>query len=342
LLGEFTDGSITESYAVGDVIAAGTTYNVGGLIGYMSAIVSATVTDCYARGDVAGVNQVGGLIGFIDGGTVSNTYAAGYVGAVSGGGGLIGKNNFNRGTILNSFWDTQTSGLGTSAGGTGKPTAEMKTQSTFTSVGWDFAAIWQIQGYVNDGYPFFQWWYEPADMILDINQVVHFQPNTIILGTTLPNRAGGGGVYPNGTFSWGDNPAGIEIRLDGFLQPEDVYRFEPIMPGGWDIIEPEPSTMTSDVDLGKLAKNPLRPLVQVLSEGAGFTERLAWLSLAIFILIAIMIAVQLRTDHMVFTALSGFAVAFLFYSIGVWGLWVPILLAFGLVASIVYERMPTL
>jgi len=114
------------------------------------------------------------------------------------------------------------------------------------------------------------------------------------------------------------------------------------MPGGWDIIEPEPVGMTGDVDLGKLAKNPFRPMVQVIASGAGFTERLAWLLLAIFILIAIMIAVLLWTQHMVFTALAGFAVGFMFYSMGVWGLWVVILLAFGLVASIVYERMPTL
>jgi len=203
-------------------------------------------------------------------------------------------------------------------------------------------------GYLNDGYPFLSWQIGNSPtwvmgyITQDINQVVHFQPNTIILGTTLPNRAGGGGVYPNGTFSWGANPAGIEIRLDGFLQPEDVYRFEPIMPGGWDIIEPEPVGMTGDVDLGKLAKNPFRPMVQVIASGAGFTERLAWLLLAIFILIAIMIAVLLWTQHMVFTALAGFAVGFMFYSMGVWGLWVVILLAFGLVASIVYERMPTL
>jgi len=322
------------------------TLSLGGFVGFIWDAYT-TINDCYSRGSVTGGHGTGGFIctTFQPFAGAKSFVRRGYsTGLVTSGlprGFMSGKSPYT--TCSANFWDTQTSGTVDDAScATGKTTAQMKTTSTFTSAGWDFDTIWGRSAYINDGYPYLLWWYDPADMITDINQVVHFQPNAIILGTTLPNRADGGGVYPNGTFSWGDNPAGIEIRLDGFLQPEDVYRFEPIMPGGWDIIEPEPSTMTGDVDLGKLAKNPLRPLVQVLSSTSGLTERLAWLMSAIFILIAIMIAVQLRTDHMVFTALSGFAVSFLFYSIGVWGLWVVILLAFGLVASIVYERMPTL
>jgi hypothetical protein len=40
--------------------------------------------------------------------------------------------------VSNSFWDTQTSGQGSSADGTGKTTAEMKTASTFYDADWDF------------------------------------------------------------------------------------------------------------------------------------------------------------------------------------------------------------
>jgi len=371
LIGHFNGegtGTVTESHATGAVTGF---YAVGGLVGLYAA---AATSQCFATGNVEADTLVGGFIGQANSGTMSDCYARGAVtalgetwpGTASGfvdynwatitnsySTGLVagdtsaGFSGDNSGTITNSFWDTQTSGQAASDGGTGKTTAEMKTIGTFSA--WDIA-LTEVAA-LNDGYPFLSWqignsptWVIslPGSMFSDINQVVHFQPNTIILGTTLPNRAGGGGVYPNGTFSWGDNPAGIEIRLDGFLQPEDVYRFEPIMPGGWDIIEPEPGGMTGDVDLGKLAKNPFRPMVQVIASGAGFTERLAWLLLAIFILIAIMIAVLLWTQHMVFTALAGFAVGFMFYSMGVWGLWVVILLAFGLVASIVYERMPTL
>jgi len=42
------------------------------------------------------------------------------------------------GTVTASFWDIDTSGQATSAGGTGKTTVQMQTQSTFTDAGWDF------------------------------------------------------------------------------------------------------------------------------------------------------------------------------------------------------------
>jgi len=47
------------------------------------------------------------------------------------------------------------SGLITSDGGTGKTTAEMKQQATFTD--WDFDTIWRINDSDNNGYPFLSW-----------------------------------------------------------------------------------------------------------------------------------------------------------------------------------------
>ena len=59
------------------------------------------------------------------------------------------------GEIIDSFWDIETSGQTTSAGGTGKTTAEMQTESTFTDAGWDFVSIWWI--FEGAGYPKL-WW----------------------------------------------------------------------------------------------------------------------------------------------------------------------------------------
>jgi len=78
-------------------------------------------------------------------------------------GGLVGR---NEGTVSNSFWDTQTSGRGSSAGGTGKTTAEMKDFTTFSVAGWDIITvansstrntgyIWNIVDDVT--YPFLSW-----------------------------------------------------------------------------------------------------------------------------------------------------------------------------------------
>jgi len=52
--------------------------------------------------------------------------------------------------------------------------------------------------------------------------------------------------------------------------------------------------------------------------------------------------VQLKTTHIVFTSLVGLGVATSFYLIGVFPLWVVVVLVFGLVGSIIYERMPVL
>ena len=54
-------------------------------------------------------------------------------------GGLVGRNY--QGTVSNSFWDTETSGQATSAGGTGKNTTEMKDIATFSGAGWNIIAV---------------------------------------------------------------------------------------------------------------------------------------------------------------------------------------------------------
>lgn len=43
-------------------------------------------------------------------------------------------------------------------------------------------------------------------------QQLYFAPNTIIIGTTLPDREATGGVN-NGTFTWGTNPASISVEI---------------------------------------------------------------------------------------------------------------------------------
>jgi len=88
-----------------------------------------------------GSSYVGGLVG-LHAGTVSVCYATGEVTADSGIGGLIGSVEGTGNTVSDSYWDTQTSEVATSAGGTGKTTAQMKQQATFA--GWDFATTWMI------------------------------------------------------------------------------------------------------------------------------------------------------------------------------------------------------
>jgi len=48
---------------------------------------------------------------------------------------------YSNNTVSNCFWDTETSGQTTSAGGTGKTTAEMKDFTTFSGATWNITAV---------------------------------------------------------------------------------------------------------------------------------------------------------------------------------------------------------
>ncbi|MEK9212916.1 MBG domain-containing protein [Sphingomonas sp. 2378] len=106
LIGLANGQGINTVYATGAVTGP----NAGGLIGYLDSIA---LTNAYATGAVNG-EGAGGLIGTSLYGRVTATYSTG---AVSGrnAGGLIG--NSNNSSISESYWDIDTSGQGTSAGG---------------------------------------------------------------------------------------------------------------------------------------------------------------------------------------------------------------------------------
>jgi len=129
---------------------------------------------------------------------------------VSGGssytGGLVAHNNNS--TTTNSFWDTQTSGRSTSAGGTGKTTAEMQTMSTFTNAGWDFVGetangtddYWNIDGVNNSAYPFLSW----QTFVTLPNAVVQIFPADA--AADMPQQ-----VTVNWNYTARDNPTGFYV-----------------------------------------------------------------------------------------------------------------------------------
>ncbi len=157
LAGE-NNGSIHNSYSNANVIGYG---GVGGLAGKNTNY--GTITNTYAAGTVIGSNtDIGGLAGNNSGSIVNSYSRAAVTGGSNNNGGLVGANT---GTATNSFWDTESSGQPTSAGGTGKTTAEMKTALTFVGNCWDFQAetgngtnnYWGINATANNGYPFLSW-----------------------------------------------------------------------------------------------------------------------------------------------------------------------------------------
>ena len=134
------NGTIKNSYATGVVSGDD---GVGGLVGLN---LRGTITNSYATGAVSGDNDIGGLVGSNFSGTITNSYATGSVLGDDDTGGLVGSNN---GTITNSYWDVDVSGIQTSAGGTSKTTVELQSPTVpgsasnelyynWSSEDWDF------------------------------------------------------------------------------------------------------------------------------------------------------------------------------------------------------------
>ena len=129
---------------------------VGGIAGSLED--NSTLINSGSVADVSGARYVGGLVGR-NLATITNCYASGSVnGTGSDEGGLVGGNTSSP-VVNNSFWDTQTSTLDNSAGGTGKTTTEMKTLATFTNtVTSGLTTPWDFIGTPNDDTGIADWW----------------------------------------------------------------------------------------------------------------------------------------------------------------------------------------
>ena len=108
----------------------------GGLVGQNAGSIQSS----YASGAVSvhGTSQftrAGGLVGS-NGGGITASYARGRVTAAGSGsvaGGLVGRQASN-GRATNSYWDTTTSGLSSSAGGTGQSSSALQTPSAYAGI----------------------------------------------------------------------------------------------------------------------------------------------------------------------------------------------------------------
>src|SRR5690554_4841116 len=148
LIGYLDHGTVVESFSAADVSGE---QNVGGLVGGMNDV---TIENCYSLGEIDGEQNIGGLIGVYSSSCeVINCYSAGKVSGVVNVGGLIGEGN---GSVTNSYWDEESSGISSSAGGESRKTSEMTyPYSVNTFVNWDFVYRWlEDDDNDNDGYPY--------------------------------------------------------------------------------------------------------------------------------------------------------------------------------------------
>ncbi|NHB69041.1 MBG domain-containing protein [Perlabentimonas gracilis] len=191
----YSSGNITGSYYVGGIIGFSNNTEllsqcfsnasvsgdntIGGIAGVHQA--SSKIINSYCVGEISGGDNIGGLVGILTlGGIVENSFFAGTITGNSALGGLVGSTP--NGYVQNSYWDTQTTDLYESAGGTGKTTAEMNNIATFLNGGWDFKGlgaedIWNIGNDRNIGYPYLNWRYPTDDAIS-----IEILPSAVIEG----------------------------------------------------------------------------------------------------------------------------------------------------------------
>jgi hypothetical protein len=201
--GAFNIGSLSQVFATG-AVTGGTNTVVGGLVAVNGALVPTdkfgspvgSIVDSYATGAASGGTGsiVGGLVGVNDG-VIKTSYSAGAVGGGSVGG-LVAKNNPNfqfsdlqipsivddggspvplqpgAGAIIQSYWNTETSGQSSSAGGGGLTSVQL---AAGLPTGF-LPTVWTILP--DPSFPYFPW--APLSTI----------PNVVLPltggGTTLP------------------------------------------------------------------------------------------------------------------------------------------------------------
>jgi len=156
-------GTVTRCSVDATVTSSNSLAGLGGIIGKHSG----NIENCMFKGTVTNSsavakNELGGIAGWITGGNIRHCYSTGTLTTVSPAKGGIAGHNYNYSTSYISESDNNYFLTGTAAYGYGKYTVvtvnpdsapsnvgaisktagELKTNSTYTDNGWDFAVIW--------------------------------------------------------------------------------------------------------------------------------------------------------------------------------------------------------
>jgi hypothetical protein len=151
------NGSLIEKcYSTGNVEGGSDwqTQEIGGFVGSNNEGI---IQHCFSTGNVTGYQGIGGFAGVITksstgSSTITQCYSAGTVQGQSNVGGFLGASYWASSSTTYSFYDSTKApiipAVGYHQAGVveiyARSTAQMKTQSTFTSYGWDFADVWRM------------------------------------------------------------------------------------------------------------------------------------------------------------------------------------------------------
>lgn len=169
-----------------------------------------------------------------------------------------------------------------------------------------------------------------------------FQPNTMVTGTALPDRAE---TAQNGTITWGTNPAGVTAVLGSMVSREQptpgITGDEPAQ----DVLpHVEVTDWYIDPDVGgALLTNPVRPFVTLLSDNSTLTEIQSWRLLGIALILMVTVATARSVGrHQGITMIAAGCGFGLMVALTVFPMWALVFAIGMFIGGLVMERAPSL
>lgn len=182
-----------------------------------------------------------------------------------------------------------------------------------------------------------------ASITLSVNATnqLRYEPNTIVQGTTLPDRAG----TKNGDITWGSNPAGVGVTLGSMVSSSQSSALEAEATSTSDLLpvaggrnwRPDASVSAA------LLANPMRPIVTAISDNTTLSEYQVWVWFGIILVafITVLVGSRVRGHHLI----TGIAVSAAIALLVVWTvfpIWSIAFIVVAILAGAISERSPTL
>ncbi len=197
--------TVTNSYSEATISSS---YNAAGLIAYNYGVVD----KCYAVGDLFSYNYAAGVIGYNDGANAvirncaamnnkinivyesqqtqqGGGYGQRIIGGIKNNAPAPEMNNYALKTMQVSVNDVPQRVYDDIMNGTAKTSDELKLQSTYESIGWDYSLIWGIEE--NEKYPYLLWEFSAdpiTEITLDKTALLIMIGNTETLTASVSNK----------------------------------------------------------------------------------------------------------------------------------------------------------
>ncbi len=195
----------------------------------------------------------------------------------------------------------------------------------------------------NDVCPYVGSYNHSVDSGGGLDLITRYEPNAIIVGTTLPDREG----TQNGVITWGSNPAGVSVTLSSFVSSGQPTFAPQDLETRRDVLQPVRGSWVGDMDVAGLQTTPFYPIVEALSSTGGltdFSEEQVWMFFGMALVVLLTLAgIKFFGSHIflvgIFCAL-GIILCTLYYNI--FPDWSFAVAGAVIIASLVMERSPTL